>query len=449
MRSVQVVNIVAARYSAPATALGQRLGLPDGERLTTTVGGSTPLSLLSDACDRISRGEIDGVLIAGAEAVDSARRARREGTKVRHYDAKDAPADPVTGDARAPLTDADLKAQVLAPSTIYPMFEQALGAKAGHTPDEHRRWLGELMAPFTAVAASHPEVAWFPRTLAPSDISAVSADNRMISEPYPKNMNAIIQVDMAAALIVLSAEAAETAAVPKDRWVFPWTAAKCDDVFLAAQRPDFTSSPALRLAASAAFTAAGIGLDDVSFFDFYSCFPSAVQIGADALGLTLDDPRGLTVTGGLPFFGGPGNNYVTHSIAMMASRLREDPDAVGVTTGISWYMSKNALAVFSAKPPATSWSVADTTSAQERIDATALTVAVEGEGIAIVDAFTVEHDREAGAVRAPIYATLDDGRRVVAVPATPELPRELSGRSIVGEKVRVGAGEGGVSYELV
>src|SRR5687767_8563333 len=74
VQSVQVVNIVSARYGAPATALAERLGLPEGERLTTTVGGSTPLWLLSEACDRIARGEIDGVLIAGAEAVDSARR---------------------------------------------------------------------------------------------------------------------------------------------------------------------------------------------------------------------------------------------------------------------------------------------------------------------------------------------------------------------------------------
>jgi len=447
--SVQAVNIVSARYSAPATALGQRLALRDGERLTTTVGGSTPLWLLCEACDRITNGTLDGVLIAGAEAVDSARRARREGTKLHRGDAVGAQADPVIGDARPPLSDGDLKAQLVAPSTIYPMFEQALAAKAGRTPDEHRVWLGGLMAPFTAVAASHPDVSWFPRTLTPADIATVTPDNRMIAEPYPKNMNAIIQVDMAAALIVLSAAAAEAAGVPKDRWIFPWAGSRCDDVFIAAQRPDYTSSPGLAATARGAFGAAGVGLDDVAHFDFYSCFPSAVQIGAAALGLALDDPRGLTVTGGLPFFGGAGNNYVTHSIATMVDLLRSDPSAIGVTTGISWFVSKHGVVVFSGTPSKDGWRYADTVDVQPAIDASALELAAEAEGVAIVDAFTVEHDRDAGPVRAPVYATLDDGRRVVAVPAIPELPRELSGRNIVGEKVRVRTGEGGVVYELV
>jgi hypothetical protein len=112
-------------------------------------------------------------------------------------------------------------------------------------------------------------------------------------------------------------------------------------------------------------------------------------------------------------------------------------------------MSKNALGLFSAKPPPRGWSVADTSAAQRRIEATALEVAADGEGIAIVDAFTIDHDREAGPVRAPAYATLEDGRRVVAVPATPDLPRELSGRNIVSETIRVRSGEGGTTYELL
>jgi acetyl-CoA C-acetyltransferase len=449
VRSVRVVNIVSARYGAPATALAARLSLPDGERITTTVGGSTPIAQLCEVCDAVAAGELDGALIAGAEAVDSARRARREGTKIHNYDAKQAPPDPVVGDARAPLTEADLKAQLLAPATIYPMFEQALAAEAGRTPDEQRIWLGELMAPFTSVAASHPDVSWFPRVLSPAQVSTVTPDNRMIAEPYPKNMNAIIQVDMAAALIVLSAEAAEAAGVPRDRWVFPVAGARCDDVFIAAQRPDFTASPGLGAAAKAVFDAATVGIDDVTHFDLYSCFPSAVQLGAGALGVALDDARGLTVTGGLPFFGGPGNNYVTQSIATMAATLREQPQALGAVTGISWFMSKHGIALLSGAPPARRWRTADTTRQQAEIEATSIEIASEADGVAVVDAFTVEHDREAGPVRAPVYATLEDGRRVVAVPAAADLPGELCGRGLVGEKVRVRTEERGVVYELV
>jgi acetyl-CoA C-acetyltransferase len=446
--SVQVLSVVSRRYSSSATSLAERLRLPQGERLTTTVGGSTPQWLVCMACDRIAAGELDGVLIVGAEALDSARRAAKEGIPLAPVDANASDEDTMIGDDRPPVIDAEIKARIVAPASIYPMFEQALAHHDGRTIDEQRERLGRLMAEFTKVAASNPDTAWFPVERTPDELSTISPDNRMIAEPYTKNLNAILQVDMSAAIILLGAETAEAAGVPKDRWVFPWSGAKGDDVYITAQRPDLTQALGLRAAAEAAFGVAGIGVDDVAYFDFYSCFPSAVQIGARAVGVAVDDPRGLTVTGGLPFFGGPGNNYMTHSIAVMTDRLRSRPGSIGVTTGVSWYMSKHSLGIYSTTPPQNGWRFADTTEVQRQIDATELDVATHAEGEAIVDAFTVEHDRDAGPVRAPIYATLADGRRVVAVPADAGIPKELSGRSIVGEKVRVRTGEGSPVYEL-
>ena len=445
--SVQVLSVVSKRYSASATTLASRLILRDGERITTTVGGSTPQWLLCDACDRITRGELDGVLIAGAEALDSARRAAKEAIA---FDGDDDASgeDKLIGDDRPPVGDAEIRAGVIAPAQIYPMFEQVLAHRAGRSPGEQRAWLGELMSRFTEVAARNPEHAWFPAERTPQEIADVSAANRMIAEPYPKNLNAILQVDMSAALIVMSAQAAEAAGVPKEKWVFPWAGAKCDDVYLTAQRPDLGRAVGLEEAARASFDAAGITIDDVAHIDIYSCFPSAVQIGAAALGVAVDDPRGLTVTGGLPFFGGPGNNYMTHSIAVIASRVREDPDTIGITTGVSWYMSKHSIGVYSGRPAPNGWRYADTKAAQARIDDTALEVETRPEGHGTVDTFTVEHDRDAGPVRAPVYATLDDGRRVVARPGDTSIPAEISGTNIVGRRVKIHSGEGGTVYEL-
>jgi acetyl-CoA C-acetyltransferase len=446
VRSVQVVSMVSRRYAAGAGELAARLGLEGVERISTTVGGSTPQWLVCEACDRIARGEIDGVLIAGAEALDSARRAKKEGIELPPVAEVDGE-DTIVGDERSPVKDAEIRAGVVAPATIYPMFEQALAHRDGRTPDEQRAWLSTLMSPFTEVAATHPDLSWFPKVRDASFLGDVGPDNRMIAEPYTKNLNSILQVDMSAAIILLSAEAAEAAGVPRDKWIFPWSGAKCDDVYLVVERPDLTRAAGIEAAASAALTAAGIGVDDVSAFDFYSCFPSAVQMGAEGVGVTLDDPRGLTVTGGLPSFGGPGNNYMTHSIATMASRLRES-SGIGVTTGVSWYMSKHSIGIYSDEPPPKDWAFANTKDAQARIDSTALETASDASGEAVVDAFTVEHDRELGPVRAPIYARLGDGRRVVAVPADAAIPSKISGRSIVGERVHVHTGESGTVYEL-
>lgn len=68
-------------------------------------------------------------------------------------------------------------------------------------------------------------------------------------------------------------------------------------------------------ATGVALRQAGLSLPQIDLLDLYSCFPSAVQVAQRELGLSQDDPRPLTVTGGLPFNGGPFNNYVMHAIA--------------------------------------------------------------------------------------------------------------------------------------
>lgn len=444
--AVQVVGFISWSYSDPAATLAERLRIDPPEKVSTTAGGSTPQWLVNQAAERIARGELRGVLVVGAEALDSARRAEKEGIELDRRGA--ASQGTVIGDTRTPLHDAEINGRVVAPAQIYPMFEQTLAAKAGRTPDEQRAWLGSLMAPFTEVAATHPDHAWFPAARTPAELSEVTSDNRMIAEPYPKHLNSILQVDMGAAILLLSAEAAEEAGVPKDRRVFCWAGASAEDVYLVAQRPDLDRSVGLAVTAEALLSAAGTDIDAVGHLDLYSCFPCAVQMAAEAFGIGLDDPRGLTVTGGLPYFGGPGNNYVTHSIGMLCERLRADPGALGLVTGLSWYMTKHSAGLYSMQPPPNGWRLADTSAAQARIDATALEVAEGAEGTATVDMFTVEHDRDRGPVRAPVYATLADGRRIMAQAADASMAADISGTSIIGARIRVRSGEGGAVYEL-
>ncbi len=444
---VQVVNILAWHYPDPAESLAQRLALGPGRRLGTTVGGNTPQWLVSRACDDISAGRCDAVLVAGAEALDSVKRVRAAGSKLARGDRAAPPAGVVIGDDRAGLGPAETAAGLLAPALIYPLFESALAQAAGHSPDRHRAYLGRLMAPFTEVAARHPHLSWFPEPATAEELSTPSPNNRMVAEPYTKRLNSIIMVDQGAALILMSAEAASDAGVPRDRWVFPWAGAETNDVFLVAERPDLAHSPAIAAAGQAAMAGAGVGIDDVAHIDLYSCFPAAVQMGAAALGLDPFDSRGLTVTGGLAYFGGPGNNYATHSIALTMDLCRQDPAAIGLVSALGWFMTKHALGLYSATPPPRGWSHPDTSVPQAAIDATALMVASgdDAGGSAIVEASTVVHDRDAGPTSAPMIARLADGRRVLAT-AGPEIARALSGDSLVGRTVDVVPGTGAPTY---
>ena len=88
---------------------------------------------------------------------------------------------------------------------------------------------------------------------------------------------------------------------------------------------------------------------DMDLIDLYSCFPCAVHAACDILGLPTDGSQPLTVTGGLPFFGGPGNNYSLHALAEVAVRLRGNPVRALVTAN-GGMLSKHAAAVLTSDP---------------------------------------------------------------------------------------------------
>ncbi len=447
--SVDVVNILSHRYTTAAGSLASRLELPPGARRYTSIGGNTPQYLVAQACDAITAGTVDAVLIVGAEAGGSGRRARKLGIDLEATGVEGLAPDSPLGTERNGVGPAEMAAGLFAPVMVYPLFESALAARAGRSPGEQRAWLGRMMAPFTEVAATHPDLAWFPTARTPEELSTVTADNRLVGEPYTKLLNSIIEVDQGAAILVASAKAAEDAGVARDRWVFPWASADCNDVFLPAERPDISRSPAIAAAGTAVFGAAGVGADDLATIDLYSCFPCAVEMSAEALGLDCLDPRGLTVTGGLPYFGGPGNNYVGHSIATTVDLCRRSPADIGLVTGLGWYVTKHAVGLYSATPPPNGWQHPDMTAEQARIDATAIEVVGDVSGVAEVEGFTVLHDRVQGPTAAPIFARFADGRRVVASAASPELAASLSGTSLVGQKVTVTAASGGApTYEV-
>ncbi|HTZ10531.1 MAG TPA: hypothetical protein VMB72_15765 [Acidimicrobiales bacterium] len=433
VQQVSMVNVLSPVGPAPATALARRCGLAPRRVEVGTIGGNTPQWFVGRAADAIAAGELDSVLVVGAEAQRSARRAVAGGGGPGATPAGDDAPDPVVGDTRPGAGPAELAARLVTPVQVYALFESVLARRAGRTQAEHRLALGELMAPFTEVAARHP-CAWFPTARTPGELATPGPDNRIVAEPYPKRLCAVLGVDQGAAVLVTSLAAARAAGLA-DQAVFCWSGADAADVWFPSARPDPGSSPGMAAAAGAALAAAGIGPDDVGRFDLYSCFPCAVEMGAEALGLAWDDPRGLTVTGGLPYFGGPGNNYSLHAIATMAERLRRE-GGTGYVGALGWYATKHAAGVYGAGPAPRGWRRGDTAAAQRRIDASALAVVEEAEGPAVVAAGTVVHSRDGSVVAAPVLADLPDGRRVVATAAEGELGG-LAGCDLVGRAVAV------------
>lgn len=438
---IQRLSVVAVSFSrvskTPATEVAASLGLSDVACEVSTPGGNTPQWLMNRACEEIVQGKLETTLIVGAEATRSMKlsepgadflTAAQDG-----MNSDDEKGDPVVGASlRGMVVKAEFQAGLARPSDIYPLFESALAAQSDATPEVWRARLGALLSRASQVAATNP-LAWFPEALTSEEIATPSPDNRITAEPYTKRMNSFANVDMGSALLVTTLAIAQELGLA-DQCVFPWAGASNADVTPAA-RPELAGSPAIRAAASATFAAAGLGLDDMDYIDLYSCFPIAVEIGALEIGLGLDDPRGLTLTGGMSFFGGPGNNYTSHGIAHAALRLRES-GRFAYATGNGGLLSKHSIGIYGSEPPSSGFIRADTSAEQEKINAAGIELVSEIESEAEVSAGTVIYGRDGKPAAAPIVATLPDGRRVAAKADDALLP-DLAGLSLVGERVRI------------
>jgi len=217
--------------------------------------------------------------------------------------------------------------------------------------------------------------------------------------------------------------------------VFPLAGADADDHWFLSHRADFHSSPAIRLAAGSALVLAGTGADAVAHLDLYSCFPSAVEIAAAEIGVATDDPsRPLTVTGGLTFAGGPGNNYGTHAVASMVATLRADPGSLGLVSGLGWHVTGHSIGVYGTEPPA----VGPLPELPDRVGATEAagfrwadpqgavgglpqcSSDADALGEVTVETYSVGYERDGTPWRAVVACRTPDGRRTWANVTDPD-----------------------------
>ncbi|MDV6012528.1 hypothetical protein [Haloechinothrix sp. LS1_15] len=429
---VGVADCLTWRPSDPGRALGAMLGVDPAETVATYTSGTSPLDLLADACQRIQHGAVDTALLAGGEAV----RALQRGTLDNGDLDEDGPAPTrMLGTDRHPHHPAEEAADIRAPIQFYPLFENALRASSSRNIDDHLAWIARLWARFAEVAKTNPH-AW--NTAAPSAevIASDAGGNRMVAFPYRKLTTANISVNQAAAVLLCSAGAAERAGIPRENWVFVHGTAAGNDHWFVGQRHELHRSPAINAIGRALLGHAGIGVAEIAYRDLYSCFPSAVQITAAELGIDLDDPhRPPTVTGGLTFAGGPGSNYVMHSLATLLHRLREDPAATGLATATGWYLTKHAATLLSATAPSNGYRHQDV---QDTVDALpAREIAEDYEGTGTVESYTVTYDRSGEPATGHLSCLLDDGRRALGKTEDPATIAQLLERDPVGATVEL------------
>jgi len=421
------------RLKNPPKSLARRLGADPRHAVYSHMGGNSSQQVINHLCERIARGETDFALAVGAEFLGSLMKRIRTGAPFPpDYGDDETGAPERIGDPRPGATPQEAAHGLGFPVNTYPLFENALRARDGRSLEDHQQRLGELFSPFTKVAAQNPD-AWFPTERSPEELITVTEQNRMISYPYPKYLNAIMEVDQSAGVLIASVKKARELGVPEDRWVYLHGCADASDLWYPMDRQDFHSSPAIRLTGKRALEMAGIGLDQIDYIDLYSCFPVAVEVAAEELGLAIDDPRGFTVTGGLPYAGGPGNNYAMHGVVVMMQKLRARPGTYGLCTANGWFLTKQSTGIYSTTPVEGPWGRQDPKVLQKEIDALPHPEIVETpEGPATIETYTVCHSRE-GYRMAIVIGRDAEGRRFVAnTPPDQAVLMDLESREGVG-----------------
>lgn len=431
-----ILNVAGWKARNPAQMVAEKLGSHPTRTHTSEAGGQIGVTVANHVAEQITKGESKVAFVGGANNLCTLMKARAAGYTP-DWTVGGTTDPECIGVVKDGSSGLEGKYGMAMPPDIYPVFENAMRASRGQDLASHRKSMGDLFTRFTEVAAENP-YAWFPTRRSSEELTTATPSNRMIAFPYTKYLNAVLMTDQAAGFFIVSAAAARSLGIPKDRWLYWWGGAKAEEeAWYPSTRPDFAECPAMLDAHNATLENAGVAVDEIDRFDFYSCFPVAVEMALKNLKIPEDDPRDFTVTGGLPYGGGPASGYTLHSIATMADRLREAPGTKGLVTGNGWYLTKHSASVWSTerKPGALPTAGMPEKRASAGIAQAPLEVHEDVSGGGIIEAYTALYDRGGQPERGIVLGRSDDGKRFIAnTPADRELLRDFVATEGVGRR---------------
>ena len=412
-------------------SVARRIGADPARAILEITGGQGPQRLVGEFCEAIARGEAEAVLLVGSEAMSTVLTLNAKGETPDWSETVEGSMEDRGYGLEGMFTASILKHRITGAIPAYALFENARRARLGLDRPAYARKMGELFAPFTRVAAANPYSA-SPVEKTAEELVAVSDRNRIVADPFTRMLVARDQVNQAAAVILTSVGRARALGVPEDRFVYLHGQADANELTIM-ERPDLSASPSAISAGRKALELAGKTVDDMAVFDFYSCFPIAVFNMIDGLGIAADDPRGLTLTGGLPYFGGAGNNYSMHAIAEVVPALRARPGAFGFIGANGGMLSKYSVGVYSTAPA--EWSQPEARRAKIPYDPVPGLEVETATGEATVETYTTTTTRSGPAI--VVIARLADGRRAAANQASEAAFAELDAREPIGRRVRL------------
>ena len=433
--AIYMVNINSWSYEDAPSELSHIIGIKPLHKVYLPDGGDSPQMLVNRAAKAIDSGKNRAILITGAEAAYSVRAKKELVTKI--WPKRKEP-NYMEGKLWHGTSEFENKYGMIFPSCSYAMFETALCAAANSDIEEHRLTMGKLFEHFSEIASKNP-YAWLQKSLTFKEISIPTPKNRLINFPYTKHMCSNMFVDQSAALIMTNEKNAEKLEIDPKKWIYLMGGADLKNIHNVTQRPHLHDSPAAREGSKIALDQAGLKLKDIDLFDIYSCFPSAVQIIKKEIGINDNDTRDLTITGGLPYFGGPWSNYSMHAIVTAVDLIRKNPSMKIMVVANGGYNTKQSFGIYGREPSIKSWMESKESEVQQSILNNSLPEpVVKANGNFKIEVYTFLHERDGKPKRGILIGHLENGFRTCAViEAQPEVLLELEEINLVGREFPV------------
>lgn len=417
LQAVDSLDVVCEHswpYEDAPALLSERMHMAPRHRAYAQAGGESPVRLLHEAAMRIAEGESAIAAIVGAESSHTVASAAKAGTPL-NWTPRDQHASLLKGaDICHPIAVAH---GMVSPVQVYAFFENALTAAAAQTPEQAQMESGTMWSHLSEVAEGNP-YAWQRRRLAAQDIITPHERNRLITWPYTLSMVANPLVNMGAAIILTNLQLAHELGIPDDKLVYVLGGAQAQEPRDYLARANYWHVPAQEAVLEAAKDIAGGGSQPFQHMELYSCFPVVPKLARRVLGLPAD--ASLSVTGGLSYFGGPLNNYMSHGTAAMVRALRAHPSDKGLLYGQGEYLTKHHAVVLSTAPSPHGQLQSDG-GAQTQADVLrgpAPLLVAHHEGPAQLETHTVIFDRRGQPEFGTVIARTPEGARLMArVPA--------------------------------
>lgn len=365
------------RYRDPGKWIAEKNNFSNAKTSVNKIG-VLQQHLINNTCNKIIKGEIRAGLILGGESRAKMIAALKEGVEYKEMELSTNPDQYVK--AKDDLYgEGEAEALGLMAVGYYAVMESAMRKSKSLTLKEHEDYLGSMYAEFSEIASKN-QYAASDKSISKDQIMLANNDNKPMAYPYNKYHCTSWNVSQASAILICEEELADQLNISKQKRIYPMASSETNHMIALIQRPSLISSAGLKLASEKINEVVDENSINLDFIDLYSCFPVAVQQFENVLNLNTKISK--TITGAMPFAGGPLNNYMLHATVQALLKLRNQ-SGNSLITGVSGMMTKQSFCLWSSEYQMPFYHVDVTKKAQQLDKPIPISKAKHGNGIVI------------------------------------------------------------------